>query len=94
VGGWRGLHNEVFQNLYASQNIIREIESRTMRRAWHAARMEICEMNTTFWLKNGKERDHSEDLVGGRIWEDIRLDLREVVWECVNWMHLAQVRNQ
>jgi hypothetical protein len=28
-------------------------------------------------------------------WEDnIRIDLREVVWEGVYWMHLAQDRNQ
>jgi hypothetical protein len=29
-----------------------------------------------------------------RKWEDnIRMDLRETVWEIVNWMHLAQDRN-
>jgi hypothetical protein len=29
------------------------------------------------------------------IWEDnIRLDLSEIGWECVDWMHLAQDRNQ
>jgi len=26
-------------------------------------------------------------------WEDITMCLREVGWECVNWMHLAQDRN-
>jgi hypothetical protein len=32
VGGrWRRLHNEDFQNLYKSQNIIREIMSRRMK---------------------------------------------------------------
>jgi len=30
-----------------------------------------------------------------RRWEDnFRMDLREVVWECVDWMHLAQDRDQ
>jgi hypothetical protein len=30
-----------------------------------------------------------------RIWEDnIRMDLREIRWECVNWMHLSEDRNQ
>jgi hypothetical protein len=30
-----------------------------------------------------------------RRWEDnIRMNLREIVWEDVDWMHLAQVRDQ
>jgi hypothetical protein len=30
-----------------------------------------------------------------RIWEDkIRMDLREREWECMDWMHLAQDRDQ
>jgi hypothetical protein len=29
-----------------------------------------------------------------RRWEDnIRIDLKEIVWECVDWMHLAEDRN-
>jgi hypothetical protein len=41
-------------------------------------------------LENVKGRDHSEDLgiVGG----NIRMDLREIRWESVDWMHLAQDR--
>jgi len=27
-------------------------------------------------------------------WQDIRMDLREVEWEGVNWIHLAQDRDQ
>jgi hypothetical protein len=30
VGGWRRLHNEELHNLYASQNIIRVIKSRSI----------------------------------------------------------------
>jgi hypothetical protein len=30
-----------------------------------------------------------------RRWEDnIKMDLREIGWECVDWMHLAQDRDQ
>jgi hypothetical protein len=30
-----------------------------------------------------------------RRWEDnIRMDIREVWWDCLDWMHLVQVRNQ
>jgi len=29
------------------------------------------------------------------IWEDnIRMDIREIGWECVDWMHLSQARDQ
>jgi hypothetical protein len=27
-------------------------------------------------------------------WENIRLDLRDIVWKCLDWMHLAQDRDQ
>jgi hypothetical protein len=39
TGEWRRLHKEEFNNLYSSPNIIREVRSRTMRWARHAARM-------------------------------------------------------
>jgi hypothetical protein len=29
-----------------------------------------------------------------RRWEDVRVDLREIGWEGVDWMHLAQDRDQ
>jgi hypothetical protein len=29
-----------------------------------------------------------------RRWEDIRMDLREVQWEVVDWMHLTEDRDQ
>jgi hypothetical protein len=36
-------------------------------------------------------RDHSEDRsIGGKI----SMDLREIGWEVVDWMHLAQDRDQ
>jgi hypothetical protein len=43
-------------------------------------------MCTIFWLENLKERDLSEErAVDG----NIRGDLREIVWEGVDWIHLA-----
>jgi hypothetical protein len=36
---WRKMHNEELHNLYSSSNIIRMIESRRMRWAWHVARI-------------------------------------------------------
>jgi hypothetical protein len=40
------------------------------------------------WSENQKERDHSEDLgVDGKI---MRLYLRKIGWNSVDWIHLAQ----
>jgi hypothetical protein len=39
-----------------------------------------------------KGRDHSEDLsINGK---NIRMDLREIGWECLDWMHLTQDSDQ
>jgi hypothetical protein len=38
-----------------------------------------------------KGRDHSERL---GIDEDMIIDVREIGWECVEWIHLAQDKNQ
>ena len=36
---WRKLHNEELNDLYCSPNIVRVINSRIIRSAWHEARM-------------------------------------------------------
>jgi hypothetical protein len=44
-------------------------------------------------LENLKGRDHSEDLsLDGNV--IFRMDLREIVWEVVDWMHLTQDTDQ
>jgi hypothetical protein len=61
-----------------------------MRWEGHVARMREMTANVS---KNLKWRYHSEEL--GARWEDnIRMDLREIVGGGVDWMHLAQDRNQ
>jgi len=45
-------------------------------------------MCIVFWFENLKGIDHLEDCR----WEgNIRIDLREIRWEGVNWIHLAQI---
>jgi hypothetical protein len=56
-----------------------------MQHAW--ARLEL---HTIFWLVNFNGRDHSEDL--GVDGDYIRIDLREILWEVVDWAHLNQDR--
>jgi len=65
---WRRLHNEELHNLYASPNIIRVMESRSIRLVRQVVRMWRWEIYTKYWLENLKRRDHLEDLgVRGRI---------------------------
>jgi hypothetical protein len=49
-------------------------------------------MHAIFLLENLKGRELGRPR---RIWEDnIRMDLREIGWEDVDWIHLAQVKGQ
>jgi hypothetical protein len=49
-------------------------------------------MHIIFWLENLNGKDHTRR--PRRRWEDnIRLDLRKIGWEGVDWIHLAQDRD-
>jgi hypothetical protein len=80
AGGWRKLHNEELQKLYASPNIIRMTKSRTMRWAGHVTRM--GEMRNAYSILVGKPEWKRPFGTPRRRWEDnIRMDLREIGWE-------------
>jgi hypothetical protein len=90
AGGWRRLHNEELHNLYLSSNM-RVIKLRRMRWAGHIA----CKMRNADKILVGKPegkrplrrpRDMQEDY--------IRVDLQQIGWEGMYWIHLAQVRDQ
>jgi hypothetical protein len=58
TGEWRRLHNEEFNDLYSSPNIIWVIKSRRMKWAGHVARMGKREVHTGFWWGDLREGDH------------------------------------
>jgi hypothetical protein len=94
TGDWKKLYNEEIHNLYSSPNVIRMIKSRRMRWAGHVVRM-------------GERRNAYRILVGNpegkrplgrprRRWVDIikKIDLREIGWDGMDWIDLAQDRNK
>jgi hypothetical protein len=86
------LHNEELRNLYSSQSIIRMIKSRRMRWAGHVARM-------------GEKRNAYRILVGKpevkrplarprrRLVDNIKMDIREIGWDGVDWIDMVQDRD-
>jgi hypothetical protein len=90
VGGWRRLQEEELHNLHASPNIIRVTNSEVDGAYSMLGRDEKC-IQYFGWKAQRKET------IGRpkhRWEENIRMDLREVGWEGVDWFHLAQVRDQ
>jgi hypothetical protein len=55
------LHDEEFNDLYLTLNIVRVSKSRRMRWAGYVARLGRGEVFTGFWWGNLRERDHLED---------------------------------
>jgi hypothetical protein len=89
TGGWRKLHNEELHNVYSSPSIIKIFKSRRMS-----------------WTRMGAKRNAYRILVrtpegrraGGRPsrrWMgNIKLDLRDIIWDVMDWIDLAQDRYQ
>jgi hypothetical protein len=91
AGTWRRLHNEI-HNLYASPNI-NLIQSRRMRLAGQVAHM--GDMRNAYKIFVGKP-EGKRPLGRHRYrWEDnIRMDVRELGQKIVDWIHVAQHRDQ
>jgi hypothetical protein len=92
TGGWRKLHSGELHNLYSSPDIIRQIKSRRMRWAGHMARMR--EGRNVYRVLVGKPKGKRQFERPRRRWEDgIKMDLRDIGWWGVEWIHPAQDRN-
>jgi hypothetical protein len=86
-------NNEELHNFYFSPSVIKMIKSRGMRWTGHVAQM-------------GDKRNAYEILVGKpegkrpwgrrrRRWvDDIKMDLREIGWDGMDWVDVAQNRDQ
>jgi len=90
---WKKLHNDAFHSLYSSPNIVRVIKSRRMRLVGHVA--DMGQVKGVYRVL--VSRTESKRPLGRRRhrWEDnIKMDLREIWINGVNWIKLAQDRIQ
>jgi hypothetical protein len=93
TGGWRKLHNEALHNLCPTPSIIRTIKSRRMRWAGHRARTK--ERINAFRTMVGKpEGKRALGRPRRRRVENVKMDLKEIGWEGMDWIDLAQDRDQ
>jgi hypothetical protein len=86
--GWRKLHNEELHKLCSSPNIVRMNKSRTIR--WAGNIVCMGEMSTAYKILVGKS-DGKRPLRKPRPkWgNNIKMYLREVEMENVDWIHMA-----
>jgi hypothetical protein len=74
-------------------NIIRVTKSRGMRWTRHVSHM--GDIRNACNILVGKREGKRPRGRTRRRWEDnIRMDLREIGWESVDWVHLAQITSQ
>jgi hypothetical protein len=92
TGEWRKLHNGELHILYSSPGIIRQMKSSRMRWAGIVACM--GEGRNVYRVLVGKPKGKRPLERPRRRWEDgIKLDLREIGWRGVEWIHLVQDRD-
>jgi hypothetical protein len=93
TGAWRKLHNEELHNLYSSPDIIRMIKSRRMRWAEHVAQMG-SKRNVYIILVEKQEGKRPLGRPRRRWVDNVKMDLREIGWGSMDWIDLAQDRDQ
>jgi hypothetical protein len=92
-GGWRKLQNKELQNLYSSPSLIRMITSMRMKWAGYVARMG-GKWNTYRILVGKPEGKRPLGRLRRRWMDSIKMDLREIVWDGMNWIDVTQDRDQ
>jgi hypothetical protein len=89
--GWRKLHNEELHNLHSSPSIIKMIKSRRMRWTGHVACM--GEKRNVYRIVVRKPEGKKPLGRPRHTWRVI-LRFREIGQGRVDWIHLAQDRDQ
>jgi hypothetical protein len=93
TGDWRKLHNDELHNLYSSSSIIRNIKSRRMRWAGYVTRM--WEKRNAYRILVGDPEGKRPLGIPRRRWvDDIKMNFREIGWDGMDWIELAQDRDQ
>jgi hypothetical protein len=93
TGGWRKLHNEELHGLYSSPSTVRVNKARRMRWAGYAARM--GEVRGAYNILVGRPKGRRQLGRHRRKWEDnIEMDLREIGFGDVDWIHWALDRDK
>jgi len=86
----RKLHNEEFNDVHSSPNIVRVIKSRRMR--WVEYVVCMGKRSGVYWVLVGKPERRGRPRCR---WEDnIRMDLQEVGCGGMDWIELAQDRDR
>jgi hypothetical protein len=93
TGGWGKLYNEELHNLSCSPRMIRMINSRRMRWAWHVARIGKKRNAYRILVKRPEGKRPLRRPRRRRV-DNIKIDLREVAWGGIDWTDLAQDRDQ
>jgi hypothetical protein len=87
------MHNEELHGLYSSLSIVRVIKARRVRWAGHVARM--GEVRGAYNILVGRPEGRRPLGRPRRRWEDnIKMDLWEIGFGDVNWIHWAQDRDR
>jgi hypothetical protein len=93
TGVWRKLHNEELHGLFSSPKIVRVIKARRMRWVGHVVRM--GEVRGAYNILVGRPEGRRPPGRHRHIWDDnIKMDLREIGFGDVDWIHWAQVRDR
>ncbi|PNF29483.1 hypothetical protein B7P43_G04554, partial [Cryptotermes secundus] len=93
TGGWSKLHYEELHNLYSSPSVIRMIKSGRMRWAGQVARMGEKKNTCRILVGNSEGRRPLRKPRRGWV-NNIKLDLREIERDGIDWIDLAQDRDQ
>jgi hypothetical protein len=93
TGGWRKLNNEELHGLYSSLSIIRVIKARRIR--WAGLVVRMGELRVAHSILVGRPEGRRPLGRPRRRWEDnIKMDLTEIGFGDVDWIHLAQDRDR